>query len=171
MVTRGDFEIPPEAGEQRYSSGAKAQQRADKYKVNRQANYSSWRYPISEVTSIKQCGLYTTDFDFVEWSFNSYGELVAAAVIDATQADNGKSVNDTYLNNILERFHRQLQGKALSFASRRFECDSYILLFREDCSEFWMYNWTQQKGWKHMDSQQHIEWLKWTHEQAKQKRG
>lgn len=158
-----------EAGSIKTQAGAKGQQRADKYTANRQGNYSRWRYEITESPEIKAHGLYSTDFDFVEWSFNWNGDLVAAAVIDATQADNTINVSDTYLESILKRFNTQMQGKCLTFASTNFRCNSYILLFRQDCSEFWLYNWTEKKGWKYMTREEHIEWLIQIHKLAKSK--
>lgn len=119
-------------------SGAKAHQRADtEWRIQ---PYSDWHRTLSK-------DLLMLDVDFIEWRFRN-GELVPVGVMEVTRVDHGKDVNDRYLNAILKRFNeRDLQGRAARKVAEALATKAYIVLFREDCSEFWVYNLTDEHGW------------------------
>jgi hypothetical protein len=105
--------------------------------------YSNWHYER------KNRGLYMTDIDFIEWRYNKHKELVAVGLMEVTRVDQGIEVNDVYTNQILSRYKTQLQGQAARKIAEALNTKAYIVLFRDDCTEFWIYcltdNW---KAWK-----------------------
>lgn len=119
-------------------SGAKAHQRMDtEWRIK---PYSDWHRTLSKK-------LLMLDVDFIEWRFRN-GELVPVGVMEVTRVDHGKDVNDRYLNAILNRFNeRDLQGRAARKVADALGAKAYIVLFRQDCSEFWVYNMTDEHGW------------------------
>jgi hypothetical protein len=126
-------------------SGAKAYQREDT--EWRAKPYSDWHRTLDK-------SLLMTDVDFIEWRFID-GELTAVGVMEVTRVDMGKEVNQAYLDNIIHRFEvRDFQAKAARHVAEKLGTKVYIILFREDCSEFWTYNLTDKRGWAHYNPQQ-----------------
>lgn len=127
----------------RTDSEAKAYQRSDT--ENRVKPYSDWHRTLSK-------GLYMTDVDFVEWRFRN-GDLVAVGVMEVTRVDDGKEVGDGYLNAIINRFEqRDLQARVARKVAEALDTKAYIILFRQDCTEFWVYNLSDRAGWDYYDS-------------------
>ena len=120
------------------SSGAKAYQRTDtEWRIK---PYSDWHRTLSK-------DLLMLDVDFIEWRYR-HGQLVAVGVMEVTRVDSGKEVTPQYLNAIIERFtRRDLQASAARKVAAALGTKAYIVLFREDCSEFWVYNLTDSQGW------------------------
>lgn len=99
------------------------------------------------------------DVDFIEWRFRptqgeGEPEMYAAGVIEVTRVDKGKNVDERYKNQVLTRYDaRDLQGKAARKLAQALNTKAYIVLFREDCSEFWVYNLTDNwKEWRYFPS-------------------
>jgi hypothetical protein len=124
------------------ASGAKARQCAD----------AEWRAkPYSEWHRTLAGELCMLDVDFIEWRYRA-GELVAVGVMEVTRVDNGREVRAGYLEAIVRRFEqRDMQARAARKVAAALGTSAYIVLFREDCSEFWVYNLTERRGWDHFD--------------------
>lgn len=124
-------------------SGSKAMQRMDN--EWRARPYSEWHRSLGR-------SYYSSDIDSIEWRFVD-GELKAVGVMEITRVDNGIFVNDKYLSSILDRFtNRDLQSRTALKVSKALETNTYIILFRENCKEFWIYNLTSKKGWIHLNT-------------------
>jgi hypothetical protein len=118
-------------------SGSKAYQRTDT--ENRVLAYSAFHRTLDKT-------LLATDVDFIEWRYRN-GELVPVGVMEVTRVDNGVPVKQHYLDAILERFEkRDMQAKAARKVALALGTKAYIVLFREDCSEFWVYCLTTKQG-------------------------
>jgi hypothetical protein len=135
----------------RTGTGAKAYQRNDaEWRIK---PYSDWHRTLSK-------DLLMLDIDFIEWRYKN-GELVPAGVMEVTRVDLGKEVSQSYLDKIIERYEqRDLQAAAARKVAAALRTKAYIILFRENCSEFWVYNLTNRRGWWHLDPAQMEEFLK-----------
>ena len=124
------------------SSGAKAYQRTDtEWRIK---PYSDWHRTLSK-------DLLMLDVDFIEWRYRN-GELVAVGVMEVTRVDRGKEVTRRYLDAIIKRFtRRDLQARAARKVAEALGTRAYIVLFREDCSEFWVYNLSDNQGWHYFN--------------------
>jgi hypothetical protein len=123
-------------------SGAKAHQREDT--ENRILPYSLWHRTLDR-------SLLMLDVDFIEWRFRD-GKLVPVGVMEVTRVDKGKEVNENYLASILRRYDvRDLQGRIARKIAEMLKMRAFIVLFREDCSEFWVYDLSFNRGWKYFD--------------------
>lgn len=131
-------------------TGSKAYQRTDaEWRIK---PYSDWHRTLSKK-------LLMLDIDFVEWRFKD-GKLVPVGVMEVTRVDKDKSVTINYLNSIINRFEqRDIQARTTRMVASALNAKAYIILFREDCSEFWVYDLTDQKGWAHFDPKQMEEFL------------
>ena len=129
----------------RTKSGAKAHQRSDTER--RVQPYSEWHRTLDK-------RLLMLDVDFIEWRFRG-GDLVPVGVMEVTRVDLGKSVSERYLKSILSRYNeRDLQGKVARRVAQDLGTNAYVVLFREDCSEFWIYNLTCSAGWWHCNPEE-----------------
>lgn len=133
------------------ASGSKAYQRRDN--EDRGKIYRDWHRGLPRT-------LLATDVDTIEWRYRG-GKLVPVAVIEITRVDNGGIVNDDYLWNIINRFDNQsIQGDAARMVAEALRVPAYLVLFRQDCSEFWLYKLSrparQRKpwDWKHLTEDQ-----------------
>jgi hypothetical protein len=124
------------------STGAKAYQRDDtEWRIK---PYSDWHRTLARQ-------LYMLDVDFIEWR-NRNGEFVPVGVMEVTQVDLGRHVDDKYLDSIIQRFEaRDFQARATRKVASALDTKAYIILFRQDCSEFWVYNLTDGAGWDYLD--------------------
>lgn len=132
------------------ATGAKAYQRADA--EWRSKPYSDWHRTLSK-------DLLMVDVDFIEWRYKN-GELVPVGVMEVTRVDVGREVNQGYLDAIVQRFEqRDLQALAACKVAAALQTKAYIILFRADCSEFWVYNLTNRRGWWHLEPAKMEEFL------------
>jgi hypothetical protein len=100
------------------------------------------------------------DVDFIEWRFIN-GNLVPVGVMEATRVDLGRQVNDGYLNAITQRYlERDMQARATKFVAAKLDTKAYIILFRADCSEFWVFNLSDGGAWQYFDPKQMETFLK-----------
>ncbi len=131
-------------------TGAKAHQRTDT--EWRSQPYSDWHRTLPR-------WMWMTDVDFIEWRLRD-GKLTAVAVIEVTRVDVGRAVGPGYLDAIIRRFEeRDLQASAARKVAEALGTKAYIVLFRTDCSEFWVYNLSDRHGWKHFPAQEMEEFL------------
>jgi hypothetical protein len=132
-------------------SGSKAYQRPDG--ENRARQYSDWHRTLDR-------RLLMIDVDFIEWRIRN-GRLVAVGVMEITRVDHGKSVSPAYLNAIVNRFEqRDLQARAARQVAAALGTKAYIVLYREQCTEFWIYNLSDRQGWSHFTPRQMEDFLK-----------
>ena len=132
-------------------SGAKAQQREDT--ENRILPYSMWHRTLDK-------SLLMLDIDFIEWRFRG-GEPVPVGVMEVTRVDKGKEVNENYLASILRRYDvRDVQGRVARKVAEMLKTRAFVVLFREDCSEFWVYDLSFNRGWAYFDSHEMEAFLK-----------
>ena len=115
------------------------------------------RYRLFRRT-IEQAG--ATDFDQVEWRFKSEGEPYPVALLEMSRVDGSKPVPETYLEAVLHRIvERDWQGRFAKAAAERLGCRAWIVLFRHDLSEFWVYNLSESDGWWHTDCEGYRDWI------------
>lgn len=132
-------------------SGAKAYQRNDN--ENRIKQYSDWHRTLDK-------DLLMLDVDFIEWSIKN-GELIPVGVMEVTRVDKGKEVNQQYLDAITSRYEeRDLQARATTHVARKLNTKAWIILFREGCEEFWVYNLSNNRGWWHLQPTGMVRFLK-----------
>jgi len=95
-----------------------------------------------------------TDVDFIEWRYRG-NKLVAVGVMEVTRVDIGKEVGQGYLQSILSRYkQRDMQAEAALNVAQALGTKAYIVLFRADCREFWVYNLSDGRGWCHFSTDQ-----------------
>ena len=100
------------------------------------------------------------DIDFIEWRIRN-GQPVAVEVMEVTRVDKGKKVNTGYLDAIISRYEeRDFQAKAPRKVATALNTKAYIVLFREDCSEFWGYNLTNRQGWNYCSPEEMTDFLR-----------
>jgi hypothetical protein len=132
------------------ASGAKAHQRNDT--EHRLRPYSDWHRTLDRA-------LLMLDVDYIEWRIIG-GELVAVGVMEVTRVDQGREVTQGYLDAILHRYNeRDIQSRAARKVAEALDTKAYIVLFREDCSEFWVYNLSETRGWYHTSPVGMERWL------------
>ncbi len=132
-------------------SGAKAHQRIDtEYRIQQ---YSDWHRTLDK-------SLLMLDVDFIEWRLIE-GKLTAVGVMEVTRVDNGKTVDDRYLQSIIDRYEqRDIQARATTQVAESLQTKAWIILFRESCTEFWVYNLTNKRGWWHLSPEKMENFLK-----------
>mgnify|MGYP003650627675 CR=1 FL=1 len=119
-------------------SNAKARQRTDT--ENRCLAYSDFHRTLGR-------HLLATDVDNVEWRFRN-GDLRAVGVMEITRIDGDQKIGKPYLDAILERFTERdtFQSKAALTVAAALKTHVYIVLYRADCTEFWVYRLSDGHG-------------------------
>lgn len=133
----------------------KAINRADAH-IDRTIDYRKWRRSLAQ-------HMYGTDIDIVEWRVVD-GEIKPILVLELTRLDEDgpKWLSPKYLDAIIHRFtKRDGQGKAITTIAGLIGVDAIIVLFRQDLSEFWLYNLSNptEQGWHHMLKERYGHWL------------
>lgn len=122
--------------------------------------------PYREFHSSLGKGYYMQDLDAVEYRYVD-GKLRIAALIEITRADNDKTVDEHYLNGILERFRlRDSQGSLVIAMADKLGVPAFVVLFREDASEFWVFcladpenDWESTESWLAMTPDEYTHFL------------
>jgi hypothetical protein len=129
----------------------KTRQRKDE--SDRVAAYRKWRWNLGH-------GCYVNDIDQVEWRHRN-GEIEAVAILELSRVDGNAKVPDSYLDAVLNRFKkRDGQSKFINWVSKKLGIKTYIVLFRWDMTEFWLYDITNDIGWiKSMDLEWYTRWI------------
>jgi hypothetical protein len=139
---------PPDWAEK--SGTIKGKQRGDW--EDRLRDYRQWRFGLGN-------GCYVADVDQVEWRLRD-GERVPVALFEMSRVDGNVSVPDTYLKAVLVRLlERDQQGHAAKTFAKALGCKAWIVLFRWDMTEFWVYNLTDDRGWWRMGIEHYRRWL------------
>ncbi len=124
------------------NSGAKAHQRQDT--EDRAKAFRDWHRTLGPK-------LYAVDIDLLELRKRADGSFGCAAVLEVTRVDG--DVSDQYLAAILARYDRGLQSIAAPLVAQSLGAKAWIVLFREDCSRFWVYNLSDRRGWWQLTAQ------------------
>ena len=119
---------------------------------NRALGYSNWHRTLDK-------SLYALDVDFIEWRRRN-GNIVPVALIEITRVDNNVFVGKTYLDNIVKRYDDGIQGLCSLKVSRALGIKAYIVLFRENLNEFWLYNLSEKRGWTKLSQREYVGFLK-----------
>jgi hypothetical protein len=140
----GGYEFTQAKGD---GSGRKRFQKDDR---DRSLHYKEWR------RGIKRCCV--SDIDHVEWRY-WMDVPYPVAILELTTYD-GDEPDPTYMENIIKRWSEEFKGKSMIQLSKRLQINCYIVLFsREEITDFYVYNYTQQKGWKRMDKKEYSRWI------------
>ena len=132
------------------NSGAKAYQRADQ--EDRIKEYMLWHRSLDR-------SLLMLDIDAIEWRISD-SQIKAVGVFEITRVDRDKTVNEGYLQAILDRFfQRDFQSKSAITVAQKLDTKAYITLYRQGCSEFWVYCLSKGKTgkWLHCPTPQQYE--------------
>lgn len=130
--------------------GAKARQRKDR--ENRLTEYTDWRRKLGD-------DFYCTDVDQLEWR-EIDGVLTPVAVLELTMVEGNAHVPQKYLNNILDRFLiRDGQGEMAQRLAAKLGVKAWIVLFRWDLTEFWVYDLCGTRRWYHTSPAKYKAWL------------
>ena len=132
-------------------SGAKSYQRQDI--EDRSKEFRNFHRTLHK-------SLYATDLDLIEWRYIN-GVLTPVAVLEITRVDQGREVNEQYTSAILSRYEeRDMQALATRTAASLMGVKAWIVLYRQGCTEFWIYNLTNNDNrWYHYDSDRLEKWL------------
>jgi hypothetical protein len=122
--------------------------------------FKNWHRAIGGI------GMSAYDVDLIEWRTVN-GVFLPVATLEITRVRNlyhesGELIDvpPSYLDHILQRFEEiGNQAKAARATAYALNVYSYIVLYREDCSEFWVFNLTLRVGWRHFDPEQMKEFL------------
>ena len=121
-------------------------------KEDRTAAYRAFR------RTIKQAG--ATDFDQIEWRFNEGGHPYPVGLLELSRVDGNVRLPQTYLDNVLTRImKRDWQGRLAVRAAEILRVRAWMVLFRWDLTEFWVYNLTHTRGWWWLDKESYMSWL------------
>lgn len=133
------------------ANGTKAQQRPDdEYRIK---PYLQWHRSLGN-------GMYMLDVDCIEWRFRN-GKLVAVGVLEVTRRDGDLPVRAAYLEKIVQRFNsRDMQGKAARMVAEALNTNAYIVLFRYNCQEFFVYNLSDPGPWQRFNDEQFQQFLR-----------
>lgn len=119
-------------------SGAKAYQISDtEYRIKQ---YSDWHRTLDR-------NLRMIYVDFIEWCFKN-GQLVPVGVMEVTLENVGKEVGPGYLNAIISHYEkRDIQARATIHSVEALKTKAYIVSFWESCTESWVNNLSDKRGW------------------------
>ena len=155
---RIDHDFTKREENERDAQGHKAALNGDhSFKEDRAAAYRLWRYSLGN-------GAWVLDVDQVEWRRDDVGEPYPAATIELTRVDGSYPVpsGGRYLQKILDRFtERDFQAAHSRHVAHCLGVHCFIVAFRWDLSEFWVYNLSEPRGrWWHLTQQRYTEWLR-----------
>jgi hypothetical protein len=135
------------------TSGAKAYQRQDA--EDRALEFRSFHRTLNR-------RLCASDVDLVEWRLID-GVWTPVAILEITRADSGTSVTQGYKDAILDRFFSRdsFQTMAATNIAKLLGVKAWIVLFKEGCQEFWIYNLSGGSGgrWYKYDRTRLENWL------------
>jgi len=122
--------------------------------IDRIADYRKWRWGIGN-------GCYVCDIDHLEYRITG-NKIIPVALLELTRVDGNIKLPDTYLSGVLDRFKkRDAQSKLITYVAELLSCKVWIVLFRHDLSEFWLYNLSSDRGWyKSLSLSQYTNWIK-----------
>jgi len=129
---------------------SKDKQRKDD--IDRSADYKRWRWKFG-------FGCYVNDIDQVEWKVID-GEKRIVSILELTMIDGDRPVPETYLQAILDRFtKRDGQADIIRYIATKLKVDAYIVAYRYNLEDFWLYNLSKNKGWKYFNKDEYRRWI------------
>ncbi len=133
------------------NAGIKGKQRMDT--EDRAADYRNWRHQFGG-------GCYVSDVDQLEWRIVD-DEIRIVASIELSRVDGNVPIPDSYQDAVVNRFgNRDGQSKIIREVAARLGVPAWIVLFRWDLSEFWVFNLSEARGWWHLSPAKYRSWIK-----------
>lgn len=100
------------------------------------------------------------DVDQLEWRLGADGNPVPVAMLELTRADSNDPIPPSYLAAILHRIdQRDFQGKLARMVAERLGVKAWVVLFRHNLRDFWIYNLTDKRGWWYLDQEGYRRWI------------
>lgn len=128
----------------------KGKQRKDS--EDRICDYRSWRHTFGN-------GMYVNDIDQLEWRIID-GKHTPVALIELSRIDGNMKIPQKYLEAVLNRFKkRDAQGSIFVLLAKLLKIDIWIVLFRWDLSEFYLYNLVNGEKWVHLSKDEYKKWI------------
>ena len=88
------------------------------------------------------------------------GAVKPVAVLELTRVDGSVPVPPTYLQRILDRIReRDPQARVACELATRCGVFAFLVAWRWDCTEFWIYNLSASRGWWHLPPNQYQRWI------------
>ncbi len=137
--------------------GNKEQQRADD--EDRTKEYRQWHRTIP---AYKDHNLSVADVDYIEYTvIDDKGTLIPHAVIELTRLDGDNPLlPQTYLDSVISRFvTRDKQHVLPRMVAEGLHVKAWLVLFRHNLQDFWVYNLTDETGWWDRNEDGYIRWL------------
>ena len=120
---------------------------------DRLSDYRKWRWKFGN-------GCYVNDIDQLEWRMVE-GETTPVALLEMTRVDGSIPVPPTYLDSILKRFkERDGQRKIMLRVCDLLGVDVYIVCYRWDLTEFWVYNLSNGSKWIKLSKEKYEQCIK-----------
>lgn len=118
---------------------------------DRALDYRLWRWSLG-------CGA-VADIDHIEFRD---GEPVALLELTRWDPLYGFYVSPppSYFDAITQRFGEQAQGEIARVIAAKLGVSAWIVLFRADLLDFWLYDWSHPAGWSHVDRDGYERWLR-----------
>jgi len=138
----------------RKESKAGGKTKQTKHAEDECAAYRAWRLNFGRP-------FYATDVDQIEWR-SIRGTMKPVAVLELTRIPGNMRVPPTYFQAIQKRyFKRDKQSMTALDIGSRLGCPSYIVAFRWDLTDFWVYDLNRNNGkWIHGDKEAYEAFLK-----------
>src|SRR5262245_1147423 len=139
--------------------GVKAHQRSGDAE-DRALPYRNYRRTFAERCATTGSGLHVNDIDQLEWRMID-GRPVPVAVFELTCLDRTVTVvRPQYLAAILDRMQlRDPQAALACEVARRCGVEAWVIAWRIDCSEFWIFNLSINAGWWHLTAPEYRRWI------------
>jgi len=116
------------------------------------AEYRTWRRGFGNK-------LYASDIDQIEWRIVD-GIPVPVALIEMTRVTGTKRVPVAYLESVLKRYTvRDPKSQLTINAAAHMGIDAYLVIYRENLEDFWVYNLTWGGAWQAKTQQQYRDWV------------
>lgn len=132
------------------SINSKARQREDS--EDRTAIFRDW---------LRDHGTPCQDIDLIYYSRENH-VIHPVAVLEITRVDDiGVYPPATYFRAILNRMRsRDSQAEVIRYIGKKLGIPVYIVVFWSSLTRIWLWNLTEDRGWKECDQEQYKEWVK-----------
>jgi hypothetical protein len=100
------------------------------------------------------------DVDLIEW-LRWRERLEPVVALELTLVPGEMPLPGSYLSDISYRFRRQVQGEAACEVARRLGVPLYIVAFRANMQEFWVYEGLERElgQWRPYTEPEYLAWL------------
>ena len=110
-------------------------------KADRSRGFKDWHFHAGDGMGKdgSNIPLYMIDLDCIEFGYRD-GRPVPLAILELTRVDSADMVNDTYLNNIMDRVYaRDAQGDVVLSLARMLGVAAYYVLHSLDLESYWVH--------------------------------